>query len=151
MADSSPRARHARGAARGFTLIELMTVVAILGIVATIAFPRFGAMIRSANEKASQGKLGTLRSALSIYNVDTEGMYPADLTPITQPGSKYLSGTFSIYTSDHGNSSTVEVLAAKDLTADTGTLGYINSGGDAGAVWVQCTHTDMKGKVWNSY
>lgn len=154
---AGPRSRAGASApsrprrARGFTLLELTIVVAILGVIATIAFPRFGAMIRSANEKASLGRLGTLRSALSLYYVDTEGMYPGDLTPLTQPGSKYMSGGFSIYTGGHGNSSVVEVLPAKDLTRDTGTLGYVSAGDDPGAVWVQCTHTDMKGLVWNSY
>ena len=49
-----------------------------------------------------------------------------------------------LYTADHGALSTVNYSASIDATADTGALGYIVSGADAGKVWMQCTHTDVK-------
>ena len=60
----------------GFTLIELMIVVAIIGILAAIAIPKFASLIRKSGEGASKGNLGSLRSALSIYYGDMEGQYP---------------------------------------------------------------------------
>lgn len=60
----------------GFTLIELMLVVAIISLLAAIAIPKFGELIIKAKEAAIRGKLGSVRSALRIYYADTEGMYP---------------------------------------------------------------------------
>ncbi|MBI3565196.1 MAG: prepilin-type N-terminal cleavage/methylation domain-containing protein, partial [Elusimicrobia bacterium] len=64
---------------KGFTLIELMIVVAIIGILAAIAIPKFAELIRKSGEGASKGNLGSIRSALSIYYGDMEGTYPAQV------------------------------------------------------------------------
>jgi prepilin-type N-terminal cleavage/methylation domain-containing protein len=61
---------------RGFTLIELMLVVAIIGLLAAIAIPKFSDMIDKSREAALKGQLGTLRSALTLYYADNEGVYP---------------------------------------------------------------------------
>src|SRR5665213_3888339 len=74
----------------GFTLIELMIVVAIIGILAAIAIPKFAELIRKSSEGASKGNLGAIRSSLSIYYGDMEGQYPAQLAGLTIAG-KYLA------------------------------------------------------------
>ncbi|MDD5688057.1 MAG: prepilin-type N-terminal cleavage/methylation domain-containing protein [Elusimicrobia bacterium] len=61
---------------KGFTLIELMIVVAIIGILAAIAIPKFADLIRKSKEGATKGSLGALRSALTIYYGEMEGTYP---------------------------------------------------------------------------
>src|SRR3954465_10374062 len=75
---------------KGFTLIELMIVVAIIGILAAIAIPKFANLIRKSSEGASKGNLGSIRSALSIYYGDMEGQYPSDMASLTVAG-KYLA------------------------------------------------------------
>src|SRR3982751_371983 len=79
-------------AKRGFTLIELMIVVAIIGILAAIAIPKFSQLITKGNEANTKGNLGAIRSALSIYYGDTEGAYPvtSDLSGLTL-NSKYMT------------------------------------------------------------
>ena len=72
------RAKKNAFGASGFTLIELMIVVAIIGILAAIAIPKFAELIRKSNEGASKGNLGAIRSALSIYYGDEVGMWGAD-------------------------------------------------------------------------
>ena len=59
--------RHRRSL-RGFTLIELMIVVAILAVLALIALPKFSNMIRRANEASSKGQLGSVRAAIRSRN-----------------------------------------------------------------------------------
>src|SRR5579884_3317259 len=78
----------------GFTLIELMIVVAIIGILAAIAIPKFASLIRKSSEGASKGNLGAIRSSLSIYYGDMEGQYPTQISALTI-GAKYL-GTIPV-------------------------------------------------------
>lgn len=133
---------------RGYTLIELMIVVAVLGVLCMIAIPKIGAAIRTANEGATKGKLGAVRTALLIYYADTEGSYPSNLDPLMRPGSKYLTQVVPLYTAAHGSATDIHYLSSFD-DDDTGGWGYVNSGGDWGRVWIQCTHDDAKGEKWN--
>lgn len=135
---------------RGFTLLELMFVVVILGILAGIAGVKYQGLYRKAEEGALQGNLGTLRSALAIYYSDLEGQYPQNLDAMTV-ASRYLkdipAGRIPDY---HAASSNVTLATAVD---DSGGWVYNNDTSSVrfGSIWVNCTHTDTKGSAWNSY
>lgn len=80
----------------GFTLIELMLVVAIVALLAAIAIPKFSNLIDKSREAAMKGNLGVLRSALTIYYADNEGLYPKynNLTPLVTRGMYHLHGKY---------------------------------------------------------
>jgi MSHA pilin protein MshA len=52
-----------RNSSKGFTLIELVVVISILGILAAFAIPRFVSLEREARISATQGLAGSVRSA----------------------------------------------------------------------------------------
>jgi len=73
---------HAMGAQRGFTLIELMIVVAIIGILTAIAFPLYAGIQARARVAKAQADARTLASAVTVFSAHT-GALPAALTNLT--------------------------------------------------------------------
>ena len=118
---------------KGFTLIELMIVVAIIGILAAIAIPNFVSFKNKAIQGTAKANLDTVRAALSQYAADMDdNRYPAtgDITnyttlismlsgygltfkPPSQGGveadSKWKAGVSYVYTADVGY--TMEIMA----------------------------------------
>ena len=60
---------------RGFTLIELMVVIAIIGLLSAIAMPRFSNITNSAKAAQVQGNLANIRTAVNMFHAKT-GVYP---------------------------------------------------------------------------
>jgi prepilin-type N-terminal cleavage/methylation domain-containing protein len=145
--------------AKGFTLIELMIVVAIIGILSAIAIPKFADLIRKSNEGATKGNLGAIRSAMSIYYGEIEGWYPvSNPAPIlTMENGKYLKEIPASYEPPYHVKSAVFEVNNGTENANAGSWAYMANRTPAadekpwGDVWVNCTHTDSKAMVWSMY
>ena len=69
----------------GFTLIELMIVMAIIGILAVVAVPSYVTAVKHANEAALKEDLFVLRGAIDSYTMDKQKA-PQTLEDLTQEG-----------------------------------------------------------------
>ena len=136
-----------KAAKDGFTLIELMIVVAIIGILAAIAIPKFADLITKSKESSAKGSLGSLRSAVSIYYSDNEGFFPSttSLANALTTENKYMD-TIPFITlprpAEHANTNDIT-----NTMADVG--GWWYSGNRRGLVAVACTQVDNRGTTWS--
>lgn len=86
--------------ARGFTLIEVLVVVAILGILAAIVVPRIMDRPDEAKRVAARADIGTIVQALKMYRLDN-GFYPTTdqglLALVERPTSNPVPGNWKPY------------------------------------------------------
>jgi type IV pilus assembly protein PilA len=101
---------------QGFTLIELMIVIAIIGILAAIAIPQFSAYRQRSYNSAAQSDLKNATTAQEAYFVDEQ-------TYATAIGA-LIGTTFGLYTSQNV---TVTVVAAD---TDSYTMEAFHSSGN---------------------
>jgi len=132
---------------KGFSLIELLVVVAIILIIASIAIPNLMRSKMATNEASAVSSLRTLNTASVTYSTNY-GVYPAALASLgpmvgTSPSSatadlidSVLAGGIKAgytitYTPGSGNTS-YSITAAPTTPGVTGSLGDQLASGDAG-------------------
>lgn len=136
---------------KGFTLIELMLVIAIIGTLAAIAVPKFADLMRKAREGSTKGNLGVLRSCIRIYYARNEGEFPTKLFVLT---TQYIETLPVTRIGAYGHpDKTDEMTATNDVDASSGG-GWVypdSSSTEFGHVWVNCTHKDTKQQIISSW
>lgn len=81
----------------GFTLVELLLVVTILGVLAGIAVMNLGGTGEEARIKATQSDIATIQQAVTTYEIRT-GKYPSSIEDLTKDidGQKGLLDTSAL-------------------------------------------------------
>jgi prepilin-type N-terminal cleavage/methylation domain-containing protein len=109
----------------GFSLLELLLVVAIILIIATIAIPSFIRARQAANEASALASLRTLATAEAAYSVSNSGMF-ATVSGLMATGlmdSRY-GGQVSGYTFVVATNGTDFTATANPVSLNSGRYGF---------------------------
>jgi type IV pilus assembly protein PilA len=131
---------------KGFTLIELMIVVAIIGILAAIAIPAYQDYTIRAQVTEGLNLAGAVKTGIAEAYANT-GSWPADLTAAggdknNKPSGKYVSSvdvTNGVITITYGNQANVSLAATPTLLLTPG----VSVNGDV--AWICGDHTTPSG------
>ena len=75
------------GYSKGFTLIEILLVVVIIGILVAVVMPRFTGRTQEAQLSAAKNSIANVSLALDLYEVDN-GIYPSSMQSLITKGSE---------------------------------------------------------------
>lgn len=108
---------------KGFTLVELVVVILVMGIVAAVAAPKMFDTAKDARENSTKQSLVVVRNAIQLYKSKT-GSYPGEggEADLKADLALYIQGQFPInQISDAANDGSVAVDTAGTALAVSGT------------------------------
>jgi type II secretory pathway pseudopilin PulG len=152
----------------GFTWIEIALLIALLGALAALAIPKLQTVYERSLEKATRYNIGLIKSAISIYYGDHEGIWPTTLDVNDKtPGygfGNYLDTLPPVRVthprdparSPAGNQVTYGTFTDAPSLAEPGSsgTGWRYDGpqhGNTGRIWINSSLTDTEGISYTTY
>lgn len=89
IAENAPARRSPAAGSSGFTLVEILLVVVIIGMLATIAAINVPKFLGQGREGKVKADVASISAAVDAYNM-VEGKYPASLSALTEGNDPYL-------------------------------------------------------------
>ncbi len=136
----------------GFTLIEMMMVVVIIAILASVSVAKIDTLIRKSQEARTKGNLATLRAAVTVHTLET-GSAPTALEEVVSgPFATLRQIPYKFTPPYHAEGNTVTNGPTMGLPGSVGSWFYFNdpTQPEFGHIVVNCVHSDLKGQVWSS-
>ncbi len=81
--------KHKQQRRSGFTLIEVLLVVVIIGILAAVAVPQLTGRVKQAQVARAKADIKAIKLALDMYELDN-GEYPSSLSALVSGEKTYL-------------------------------------------------------------
>ncbi len=140
----------------GFTLVEILIVVIILGILAAIVIPHFTNASEDARESSLRSTLQTLRSQLELYKLQHRDLFPLSTVPLDNTGNwswdqmttmtdetGAAGGTLGPYMQSPSINSLLQGNSGVQMVADDAAALGATAGAGEGFVFSRAT-----GKIW---
>ena len=102
---------------KGFSLIELVVVVMILGILAAIAVPKLLNTSQVAVDNGIKATLDTVRDAIEIYTAENNGALPGQTDDLPGDIALYLRGDFPVCPVGPATNATIKYSASSGTIA----------------------------------